>query len=283
MNDGRRLRERVEAVLDKTDRVAVAVSGGVDSLTLATIAGRMQALEADMVHAVSPAVPRAATARVRDHAEREGWRLRVLDAGEFDEETYRANPVDRCLYCKRSLYGAIRRVVPGVVLSGTNADDPGDYRPGLAAAAEHGVRHPYVEAGVDKRGVRAIARGLGLGEVAELPASPCLASRIETGIRIEPELLAFVERAERAVREALAPRVVRARVRRDGLVIELDPAALDRLSGHAGRDLARTVRALAPDGSGREGVRFAAYRMGSAFLHDRLPAGDRGLAADGTT
>lgn len=281
MSDGRRLRGRVEAVLSGTDRVVVAVSGGVDSLTLATIAGRLPALETEVVHAVSPAVPPAATARVRGCAEREGWRLSVLDAGEFDDEAYRANPVDRCRYCKRSLYGAIRRLTGDVVLSGTNVDDLGDYRPGLEAAAEHGVRHPYIEAGVDKHGVREIARDLALGDIAELPAAPCLSSRVETGIRIEPELLTFVDRAERAVRDAIAPDVVRARVRREGLVIELDPATLDRLADAARADLARALRALAPDSGGPVAVRFASYRMGSAFLRDEGPADEAGAAKDG--
>lgn len=269
-----RLRRRVEGVLAPLDRVVVAVSGGVDSLTLATVAGRMPGLAVRVAHAVSPAVPTDATARVREHAEREGWRLSVLDAGEFDDEAYRANPVDRCRYCKRSLYGSIRRLADGVVLSGTNLDDLGDYRPGLESAAEHEVRHPYVEAGVDKDGVRAIARDLGLGEVAELPAAPCLASRVETGLRIEPELLAFVDRAENAVRAALDPRVVRVRVRRDGVVIELDAAALARLHEAALRDLERTLGALAPESREAVDVRFAPYRRGSAFVHRAHPGDD---------
>lgn len=272
MNEGARLLVRVEGVLSTLDDVVVAVSGGVDSMTLATVAGRMETPAALAVHAVSPAVPPSATRRVRSHARREGWRLTVLDTGEFDDESYRSNPVDRCRYCKRSLYAAVGGLGGGVVLSGTNLDDLGDYRPGLEAAAERGVRHPFVEAGVDKDGVRAIARALGLGDLAELPASPCLSSRVETGIRIEPELLAFVDRAEEAVREALDPRVVRARVRRDGLVVELDDDALGRLAGGVGRDLERTLTALAPEPRIAGEVRFAPYRMGSAFLHDADPA-----------
>ena len=103
-----------------------------------------------MLHAVSPAVPPHATARVRAHAERHGWALTVADAGEFDDPRYRANPVDRCYFCKSNLYDRIRSVTEGTVASGTNLDDLGDYRPGLKAAAERGVVHPFVEAGIDK-------------------------------------------------------------------------------------------------------------------------------------
>lgn len=260
------------------DGVVVAVSGGVDSMTLATAVGRMGMPTAAVVHAVSPAVPPTATERVRAYAKREGWRLTVLDAGEFGDERYRSNPVDRCRYCKRSLYAAIDGLGAGAVLSGTNLDDLADYRPGLEAAAERGVRHPFVEAEVDKDGVRAIARTLGLADLAELPASPCLSSRVETGIRVEPELLAFVYRAEEAVREALTPRVVRARIRRDGLVVELDPDALGRLGGRVRRELERTLMALTPERYVPREVRFAPYVMGSAFLHSGGAAGPRARA-----
>src|SRR6266852_20310 len=89
--------ERILAQLFATlDRVAVAVSGGVDSMTLAHLVHRHHGARAQMVHAVSPAVPAEATARVRAHAERHGWALALIDAGEFADTRYRANPVDRC-------------------------------------------------------------------------------------------------------------------------------------------------------------------------------------------
>ena len=82
-------------------------------------------------------------------------------------------------------YGAITPLTTAVVVSGTNLDDLGDYRPGLGAARENEVRHPFVDAGIDKATVRAIARELRLDDLAELPAAPCLSSRIETGIVID--------------------------------------------------------------------------------------------------
>lgn len=251
---------RLQDVLRTIGACDVAVSGGVDSLTLAAVAHDVSGARARMHHAVSPAVPPEATARTRALAIERGWDLTVFDAGEFADPHYRANPSNRCFFCKTNLYGALAAHAGGTVLSGTNTDDLGDWRPGLKAAANHGVRHPFVEAGIDKATIRGIAAVLGLGEVADLPSSPCLSSRIETGIRVEPELLALVHRAERLVTDMLAPRTVRCRVRADGVVIELDVDALDRIATE-GAGLAAQVRAIA----GRP-VRFAAYRTGSAFL-----------------
>lgn len=211
-------------------RSAIAVSGGIDSMTLASAAGRALGDEVGMIHAVSPAVPPAATKRVRDLARRGGWRLTIIDAGEFADPRYRANPANRCFFCKASLYAAMGRATDAVLLSGTNRDDLGDFRPGLKAAADHGVRHPYVEVGIDKAGVRALARELGLGDLAELPAAPCLSSRIETGLAIEPAVLQAIDLVEGALREALAPETVRCRLRHHSIAIELDEAALGALS-----------------------------------------------------
>ena len=88
--------------------MAPAVSGGVDSMTLAVVAHRIGAAP-EMFHAVSPAVPASATERVHEVAAREGWLLRVVDAGEFDDPDYVANPVDRCFHCKTELYTHLMR------------------------------------------------------------------------------------------------------------------------------------------------------------------------------
>ena len=104
-----------------------------------------------MVHALSPAVPVAATARVREMSEREGWDLREMGAGEFADPDYRANPYNRCYFCKSNLYRSIRTITDRRIASGANLDDLSDYRPGLQAAAERGVVHPFVEAAIDKK------------------------------------------------------------------------------------------------------------------------------------
>lgn len=259
-------------VLESLDAIAVAVSGGVDSLTLATFAHRRLPGRVAMVHATSPAVPPEATARTRELARAEGWQLEVIDAGEFALAEYRSNPVNRCFFCKTSLYGAIAPRTTAQVVSGTNTDDLGEYRPGLEAARRHGVRHPFVEAGIHKAGVRALAHALGLADVAELPASPCLSSRIETGIAIDPAMLASVHAAERLVGEALQPRTVRCRVRAAGVVIELDAASLERLEGDAREALAGQVAGLFAQRGLHLAVGFAPYRTGSAFLVRELRA-----------
>lgn len=266
MNDVKDTLAKLEAVLRDIGPVAVAVSGGVDSLTLATLAHRASCGEVEMFHAVSPAVPQQATDRVRALAEREGWKLSVVDAGEFGDADYRSNPVNRCFYCKTNLYGALAPHTTAQIVAGTNLDDLGEYRPGLEAARNHGVRHPFVEAGIDKKTVRAIARHLDLGDIAELPSAPCLSSRIETGIAIDPDMLKLVHAAELMVSNSLAPRTVRCRVRAKGVVIELDEQNLAALDGEARETLRDHVSTLFRDGGFEYPVSLAPYRTGSAFL-----------------
>ncbi len=258
--------ERLRDMLGGVARATVAVSGGVDSMTLASFAHRI--LGADrvrMVHGVSPAVPVAATDRVRAQAKAEGWSLDVVDAGEFADEQYRSNPVNRCFFCKSNLYETLSMMSEGVVLSGANTDDLGDYRPGLEAAAANGVRHPYVEAGFAKADVRALAYRLGLPDLAALPASPCLSSRVETGIRIEADTLRLIDRVEDWLRRTLAPETVRCRVRRIGIVIELDTATLGRLDAAGRAALIAEARRQVPDVGGTP-IQLTAYERGSAFV-----------------
>jgi pyridinium-3,5-biscarboxylic acid mononucleotide sulfurtransferase len=253
--------------LRRLGEVAVAVSGGVDSMTLAVVAHREPAVRAEMFHAVSPAVPPEATERVRRYAEGEGWNLRIIDAQEFRDADYLRNPVTRCFHCKSNLYGTIAAVTDAKIVSGTNIDDLGDFRPGLTAARALDVRHPYVDAGIDKEGVRRIAGALGLGDLAELPSAPCLSSRIETGLAIDPSVLSIVHEVERELTDAIAPKAVRCRVRPGRVVVEIDEATLHALDPvEQQRIIGEVAQRWRRSGRPRP-VALAPYRRGSAFVH----------------
>lgn len=257
--------ERLRAVLQGQKRLALAVSGGVDSLTLAHAVQRLAVQVPQVFHAVSPAVPAEATARVRRHAEAKGWSLTVIEAGEFADPDYLRNPVNRCYFCKSNLYARIAGVTGATIASGANLDDLGDFRPGLTAAAERQVIHPFVMAGMGKPDIRRMAAGFGLADVQDLPAQPCLASRIETGLPVRAGDLAFVSQVETALSALAGPGDHRCRITRQGVRIELQPHLLEdagllmQLSESANQLCAAEGRALAG---------ITAYRRGSAFLHD---------------
>lgn len=253
---------RLEALLAASDNPAIAVSGGVDSMTLASFAHR-RGIDCTVVHAVSPAVPEEATRRVREHAASEAWNLRIIDAREFADPDYVANPANRCFFCKTNLYGTMAEAVGGTLLSGTNLDDLDDWRPGLEAAKQHGVRHPFVEAQFTKQDVRALALEMGLRDLSELPASPCLSSRVETGIAIDPVMLRRIDLVESELRRRHGLHTLRCRRRVGGYVLEIDAERLDGLSAAQRQSLAAEASALA-----KEEVQLAAYRRGSAFLRD---------------
>ncbi|MEK0085829.1 adenine nucleotide alpha hydrolase [Benzoatithermus flavus] len=253
--------DRLVAVLDRHGSLALAVSGGQDSMTLAHVAHRFAATKPTLFHAVSPAVPASARERLERHAAAHAWNLVLLDAGELGDPRYVANPLNRCYFCKSNLYERIRAATDAVIASGTNTDDLGDFRPGLEAAAERGVVHPYVEAGIGKAGITGLARALGLDDLAALPAQPCLASRIETGLAVTEEDLRFIGAIEAELAGLLGPSaVLRCRVTHDGAVIELGSSLLDRSPEVA----ARAAAACAVAGRRFLGVR--PYRRGSAFL-----------------
>lgn len=255
---------QLRAVLLRYDNLAIAVSGGVDSMTLAAVA-HSTLPTVKVVHAVSPAVPVEATERVHSHASRFGWQLEVIDAGEFADTMYRANPVNRCYYCKSNLYAMINCHTTGTVASGANLDDLGDYRPGLIAARENGVVHPLIDSNIDKACVRSIARLLELEQLADLPAQPCLSSRVETGLAIDPEDLLFVHKVEKYLTSALGAGDIRCRISHAGVRIEIADSLIEKNESNWASVKAR-VEALVIENN-RTFAGFSTYVRGSAFVH----------------
>ena len=209
MTDIAQIEERIGSLRS----AIVAFSGGVDSSLVAALAARALGERALAVTAVSPALATGELDGAREVARAIGIRHETITTAELEREGYRANGRDRCYHCKTELYDELSALANergyAAVLSGANADDLGDWRPGLTAAAEHGVVHPLLEAGVGKDEVRRLARLLGVPS-AEKPASPCLASRIPYGTSVDPAVLARIDRAELAVK-ALGHRVLRVR------------------------------------------------------------------------
>lgn len=269
-------RNALSSYLEVLGPAAVAVSGGVDSMTLAVLAHRVNR-EIVIFHAVSPAVPGQATDRVKHYARQENWQLEIIDAGEIEDPEYLANPANRCYFCKTNLYDTIVSQTEKTVLSGTNLDDLGDYRPGLEAAREHQVKHPYVEVGIDKRELRAIAKQLGLEDLHDLPAAPCLSSRVETGIAINPAVLPVINETEQALWESLQLSIpvkgVRCRVRQNGLALEIETQAdIDPTADYAldAVKLAGNIFSEQGFANYTASITVEPYRRGSAFLIDTL-------------
>lgn len=223
---------QLEDLLASTRGAVVAFSGGIDSTLVAAVAHRALGDRAVAVTGVSPALPPGELTQARRIADVVGVRHRTVRTHELEAEGYAANGTDRCYHCKDELYGVLREVAREerlqVVVSGANADDLGDVRPGLRAAREHGVRHPLVEAGFTKGDVRAAARELDI-PTWDKPASACLSSRVAFGQRITVGELTRVGRAERVVKD-LGFRQCRVRVHGDLARVEVDADELTRLA-----------------------------------------------------
>jgi uncharacterized protein len=227
--------------------VLVAYSGGVDSSYVALIATEELGALSLCVTGESPSLAAHQREQATEIARRFNFRHEIVRTDEVDDPRYTANPSNRCYFCKTELYS---KLVPlagerGIdfVADGSTTDDLGDYRPGRAAAQEHGVRSPLVEVGMSKQEVRALSRRAGL-PTWDAPASPCLSSRIAYGTTVTIKRLREVETGEEIMR-GLGFREFRVRHHDELVRIEVAPAELERaLNREVTDELARRFRAL---------------------------------------
>lgn len=233
--------EQLRARIAELDGGAlVAFSGGVDSAFLLAVAHQVLGERCVALTAVSPSLHAREREACSEIARELGVRLVMRDTFELDDPNYVANPSNRCFFCKSALFDMAERVreelgLPHVLL-GTNVDDLGDFRPGLAAARERKGLSPMVDAGLRKADVRALARHLGLS-VWDKPAMACLSSRFPYGTRIDRERLDRIAACEdllhelgfRGSRARFHDKVVRLELRVEDLPRALEPGVRERL------------------------------------------------------
>jgi pyridinium-3,5-biscarboxylic acid mononucleotide sulfurtransferase len=257
-----RKRELVIERLRSLGSALVAYSGGVDSALLLALAREALGDRAVAFTAVSPAVPPDELEAARDLARRLGAEHLERPSAELDDPDYARNPTDRCYFCKTELYDLAgeqaRARGLAAVVSGTNADELEDYRPGLRAAGEHDVVQPLAEAGLTKAEIRTLSREIGL-PTWDKPQQPCLASRIPYGTEVTRERLDQLARAEMALR-GLGLREFRVRWHGDVARIEVAEAELARLL---------SVRAEAAGALRRAGFKFVSVDL-EPFRSGRL-------------
>jgi uncharacterized protein len=222
---------RLRRIFHELESVLVAFSGGIDSTLVLKVAHDALGADALAVTAVSPTFPEIELEWTRKLVAEIGVRHRIVETDQLQIPAFAQNDATRCFHCKTDLYQVLtpiqRELNRRAIVDGTNLDDLGDDRPGLAAARQWGVRSPLLEAGLSKQETRELARELGLSNW-DKPAAACLSSRIQRGTPITIEKLARVERAE-AFLLGQGFRQVRVRDSDGAARVEVDAGELPRL------------------------------------------------------
>lgn len=195
----------LQQILKDLKKVVLAYSGGVDSTLLLKVA--VDTLGAENVLAciaVSPSLAQSQHEQARQLAQKIGAKLKEIELDELSDPNYSANKADRCFHCKSHVYSILTDVAKQEgfdhVICGHNLDDADDYRPGNRAAEVFNVHSPLAEAKMTKDDIRQLSRQLDL-PTAELPASPCLASRVSYGLDITAQKLNQIEQAEEFLKQ----------------------------------------------------------------------------------
>ncbi|MDR2131883.1 MAG: ATP-dependent sacrificial sulfur transferase LarE [Clostridiales Family XIII bacterium] len=261
--------EKLCRLLSEQDGVAVAFSGGVDSTFLLRTAKRMLGDGVIAVTARSHSFPRRELDEAKAFCAAEGIRHFVCDSEELDIEGFSENPVNRCYLCKNELFTKIWAVARengiAAVIEGSNADDAGDYRPGMQAVREQGVRSPLREAGLDKADIRALSRAEGLSTWNK-QSFACLSSRFVYGETITEKKLGMVDKAEQLLLDEGFTQV-RVRVHGDIARIEIDPAEFPKLLANETRE--KLYARFKEIGFSYTALDLLGYRTGS--MNETLP------------
>lgn len=272
---------RLQGLLADMKEVVVAFSGGVDSAFLFRVACDVLGRNAVAVTALSPIQPGRLGGEAARIAEEVGGRHLVIETNELNDPEFRKNPPDRCYVCKKALFSRIVEFAKseglGTVVDGSNASDLDDYRPGMRALRELGIRSPLAEVGLTKSSIRRLAREMGMSNW-DRPAATCLATRIPYGEEITLERLCRVDEAEEII---LSLGFGQVRVRDHGEVarIEVEPGEVRRLTSDE-------IQPAAVSGLKKLGFRYVCadlegYRTGSLNESLELGGGEDGGSAGG--